>query len=91
MKWIKETPDTFEFVVKIHQALTLHADYKSFADTRQELFDQFKNMLEPLHTQKRLAMVLVQFPPWFDCNAQNIKYILYKTAITSISNVCVEF
>ncbi len=29
LKWIKETPDTFEFVVKIHQALTLHADYKN--------------------------------------------------------------
>ena len=26
LKWIKETTDTFEFVVKIHQALTLHAD-----------------------------------------------------------------
>ncbi len=38
----KETPDTFEFVVKIHQALTLHADYKTFADTRQELFDQLR-------------------------------------------------
>lgn len=91
MKWIKETPDTFEFVVKIHQALTLHADYKTFADTRQELFDQFKNMLEPLHTQKKLAMVLVQFPPWFDCNAQNIKYILYVRQQLQAFPMCVEF
>ncbi|HDA6467133.1 TPA: DUF72 domain-containing protein [Staphylococcus aureus] len=91
LKWIKETPDTFEFVVKIHQALTLHADYKTFADTRQELFDQFKNMLEPLHTQKKLAMVLVQFPPWFDCNAQNIKYILYVRQQLQAFPMCVEF
>lgn len=90
LKWIKETPDTFEFVVKIHQALTLHADYKTFADSRQELFDQFKNMIEPLHTQKKLAMVLVQFPPWFDCNAQNIKYILYVRQQLQAFSMCVD-
>ncbi len=28
LKWIKETPDTFEFVVKIHQALTSHVNTK---------------------------------------------------------------
>ena len=28
LKWINETPDKFQFIVKIHQALTLHSDYK---------------------------------------------------------------
>lgn len=65
MKWIKETPDRFEFIVKIHQALTLHADYKDYAETRSELFEQFKQMLQPLIDHHKLAMVLVQFPPWF--------------------------
>lgn len=91
MKWIKETPDRFEFVVKIHQALTLHADYKDYAETRSELFAQFKRMLQPLIDHHKLAMVLVQFPPWFDCTAQNIKYILYVLQQLSDIPICVEF
>ena len=47
-KWINETPERFQFVVKIHQALTLHADFRDFSETRQELFDAFKEMLAPL-------------------------------------------
>ncbi|PNZ67658.1 DUF72 domain-containing protein [Staphylococcus croceilyticus] len=90
-KWIKETPDRFEFVVKIHQALTLHADYKAFADSRQELFEQFKLMLQPLIEHQKLAMVLVQFPPWFDCTTQNINYILYVREQLKNIPMCVEF
>ncbi|MCE5089242.1 DUF72 domain-containing protein [Staphylococcus devriesei] len=90
-KWIKETPDRFEFIVKIHQALTLHADYKEFADSRAELFEQFKLMLQPLIKHQKLAMVLVQFPPWFDCTAQNIKYILYVRQQLADVPICVEF
>lgn len=91
MKWIKETPDRFEFIVKIHQALTLHADYKDYAETRSELFEQFKQMLQPLIDHHKLAMVLVQFPPWFDCTAQNIKYILYVRQQLADVPICVEF
>ena len=91
MKWIKETPDRFEFIVKIHQALTLHADYKDYAETRSELFEQFKQMLQPLIDHHKLAMVLVQFPPWFDCTAQNIKYILYVRQQLADIPICVEF
>ncbi|MEJ7341290.1 DUF72 domain-containing protein, partial [Staphylococcus epidermidis] len=77
LKWINETPKRFQFIVKIQQALTLHADYKDFSETRNELFEQFKAMIRPLKEHGKLAMVLVQFPPWFDCNVQNINYILY--------------
>lgn len=51
-KWIRETPERFQFIVKIHQALTLHADYHDFAESRQILFDQFKAMLAPLKSEK---------------------------------------
>lgn len=91
MKWIKETPDRFEFIVKIHQALTLHADYKDYAETRSELFEQFEQMLQPLIEHHKLAMVLVQFPPWFDCTTQNIKYILYVRQQLADIPICVEF
>ena len=42
IKWINETPNRFQFVVKIHQALTLHADYRDYAESRDILFKQFK-------------------------------------------------
>ncbi|MCI2788696.1 MULTISPECIES: DUF72 domain-containing protein [Staphylococcus] len=90
-KWISETPERFQFVVKIHQALTLHADFRDFSDTRQELFDAFKEMLAPLQESHKLAMVLVQFPPWFDCSSQNIKYILYVKQQLQDYPMCVEF
>ncbi|MCM3482505.1 MAG: DUF72 domain-containing protein [Staphylococcus warneri] len=90
-KWINETPERFQFVVKIHQALTLHADFRDFSETRQELFDAFKEMLAPLQESQKLAMVLVQFPPWFDCSSQNIKYILYVKQQLQDYPVCVEF
>lgn len=90
-KWINETPERFQFVVKIHQALTLHADFRDFSETRQELFDAFKEMLAPLQESQKLAMVLVQFPPWFDCSSQNIKYILYVKQQLQDYPMCVEF
>ena len=39
----------------------------------------------------KLAMILVQFPPWFDCNVQNIKYILYIKKQLADFPICVEF
>lgn len=90
-KWIKETPDCFKFVVKIHQALTLHADFKDFAETRNELFEEFKLMIQPLIEADKLAMVLVQFPPWFDCKTQNINYIRYVREHLKHVPVCIEF
>ncbi|PHK48834.1 DUF72 domain-containing protein [Staphylococcus edaphicus] len=90
-KWIKETPERFEFIVKIHQALTLHADFHDYAETRQMLFDQFKDMLKPLKNENKLAMVLVQFPPWFDCTLPNITYIRYVREQLKDFPICVEF
>ena len=90
-KWIRETPERFQFIVKIHQALTLHADYHDFAESRQILFDQFKAMLTPLKSEQKLAMVLVQFPPWFDCTVQNIRYIRYVREQLKAFPVCIEF
>ena len=47
LKWIRETPERFKFVVKIHQALTLHADYHDFADSIAQLFNDFRLMIAP--------------------------------------------
>src|SRR5699024_12433174 len=76
-KWIRETPKNFRFVVKIHQALTGHADAKEFAEDKKELFNLFKDSMRPLKASGKLAMILVQFPPWFDLQTQNINYLRY--------------
>ncbi len=90
-KWINETPQRFEFIVKIHQALTLHADYRDYAESRKALFEQFIGMIQPLQEAQKLAMVLVQFPPWFDCTVQNITYIRYVREQLKDFPVCIEF
>lgn len=91
LKWIKETPERFKFVVKIHQALTLHADYKDFASSINSLFEDFKQMINPLIKANKLAMVLVQFPPWFDCNTKNINYIRFVKSQLKDVPTCIEF
>ncbi|MBI5974118.1 DUF72 domain-containing protein [Staphylococcus canis] len=91
LKWINETPKRFKFVVKIHQALTLHVDYHDFASSLDALFQQFDQMVKPLHEVNKLAMVLVQFPPWFDCNTKNIQYIRYVKSKLERYPVCIEF
>lgn len=90
-KWISETPDRFKFVVKIHQALTGHAEVEQYADSRIQLIEQFNLMVGPLIEEDRLAMVLVQFPPWFDCNTQNINYILYLKQHLREMPIAIEF
>ncbi|QLK85588.1 DUF72 domain-containing protein [Staphylococcus sp. 17KM0847] len=90
-KWIDETPQRFKFVVKIHQALTLHADYREYVEHIEDLFEAFRLMIKPLYLTNKLAMVLVQFPPWFDCTTKNINYIRYVRQQLQDIPVCIEF
>lgn len=90
-KWIKETPDNFKFIVKIHQALTGHAHVEDFAQTRLQLINEFNQMIIPLIKIGKLAMVLIQFPPWFDCNTKNINYILYLKKYLIEMPLAIEF
>jgi len=90
-KWISETPERFKFVVKIHQALTGHASVEDYADTRLQLIEQFNLMIGPLIEEDKLAMVLIQFPPWFDCSTANINYILYLKKYLISMPLAIEF
>ncbi|PNZ77456.1 DUF72 domain-containing protein [Mammaliicoccus stepanovicii] len=90
-KWIRETPKNFKFVVKIHQALTGHSDVKEFAEDKVELFNLFKDSMMPLKASGKLAMILVQFPPWFDLQTQNINYLRYVREQLKDFTVCIEF
>jgi uncharacterized protein YecE (DUF72 family) len=76
-KWTMETPDSFRFVVKAYQGMTGHERGDLPFKTRQEMFSAFKESLQPYITQKKLGMVLFQFPPWFDCKKENVNYLRY--------------
>lgn len=90
-KWIKETPDNFKFIVKIHQALTGHAPVEDFAENRVQLIEQFTAMLQPLQNAEKLGCLLVQFPPWYDCTTININYIIYLKNQFKQFPICIEF
>ncbi|WOV86436.1 DUF72 domain-containing protein [Sporosarcina oncorhynchi] len=71
-KWIDETPETFQFIVKAYQGMTGHLRGKSPYDSPEEMFNQFKLSIGPLRDAGKLAMILMQFPPWFDCKKENV-------------------
>ena len=74
-KWVNDTPDSFQFVVKAYQGMTGHSRGKVPFENKQEMFNAFKESLEPYIKSKKLAMVLFQFPPWFDCRRENVEYL----------------
>lgn len=90
-KWCSETPGKFKFVVKAHQFMTGHSDYRDYYDSIKDVFSAFRDMLRPMEDAGKLGFVLLQFPPWFDCNNKNIRYIKYAKAQLHPYKVAVEF
>jgi uncharacterized protein YecE (DUF72 family) len=76
-KWVRETPEDFKFIIKANQGMTGHQRGDLPFETKEEMFQAFKDSLVPYLEGGKLAMVLLQFPPWFDCNRDNVAYIRY--------------
>ncbi|WP_100373951.1 DUF72 domain-containing protein [Bacillus sp. FJAT-45037] len=76
-KWARETPSNFQFIVKAYQGMTGHQKGYAPFESREEMFDAFLASLVPLIESNKLAMVLVQFPPWFDCKKEHVMYVRY--------------
>lgn len=90
-KWINETPDDFQFIVKAYQGMTGHQRGKLPYDTPEEMFQQFKLSVDPMRAASKLAMILVQFPPWFDCKRENVDQIRYIRSQLEGYDVAIEF
>ncbi|MCK1976318.1 DUF72 domain-containing protein [Jeotgalicoccus huakuii] len=90
-KWCQETPESFKFVVKAHQFMTGHSDYRDYYDSIKDVFIAFKDMLKPMQERNKLAFVLLQFPPWFDCTSKNIRYVKFATELLKPYKIAVEF
>lgn len=74
-KWVSETPESFQFIVKAYQGMTGHMRGEIPFQNKQEMFMAFKESLEPYIHNNKLAMVLFQFPPWFNCTLENVEYL----------------
>ncbi|OCS92554.1 DUF72 domain-containing protein [Caryophanon latum] len=91
-KWCSETPDAFQFIVKAYQGITGHqrGDDVPF-ETRNDMFNAYRTALDAFEKHGKLACVLAQFPPWFDCKKENITYLRYLRQQLVDYSVAIEF
>jgi uncharacterized protein YecE (DUF72 family) len=76
-KWIEETPSDFSFIVKAYQGMTGHMRSDHPYSSLDEMFDVFKQSIQPLQEAGKLKMVLFQYPPWFDCQMKNVELLRF--------------
>lgn len=74
-KWVRDTPESFQFIVKAYQGMTGHKRGNVPFQDKDEMFAAFRESLTPYEEAGKLAMVLFQFPPWFDCRRENVMYL----------------
>ncbi|WHX99849.1 DUF72 domain-containing protein [Neobacillus sp. DY30] len=91
IKWVNDTPSTFQFIVKAYQGMTGHQRGESPFATNQVMFQAFKESLEPYIEANKLAMVLFQFPPWFDCKRENVEYLRWCKNVMGDLPCALEF
>jgi uncharacterized protein YecE (DUF72 family) len=90
-KWVAETPDHFHFVVKAYQGMTGHQRGEIPFKNKKEMFAAFHESLESFQKSGKLAMVLFQFPPWFNCSRENVNYLRWCKAEMGNVPVAIEF
>jgi uncharacterized protein YecE (DUF72 family) len=91
VKWVNDTTDSFQFIVKAYQGMTGHQRGDIPFATKQEMFEAFKESVEPYIEAKKLAMVLFQFPPWFDCRRENVEYLRWCKNVMGDLPCALEF
>jgi uncharacterized protein YecE (DUF72 family) len=90
-KWVNDTPSSFKFIVKAYQGMTGHERGEIPFQSRDEMYEAFKQSLKPLLDADKLAMVLFQFPPWFDCDKVNVSILRDCRARMGDIPVALEF
>ena len=91
LKWLKETPDNFQFVVKAYQGMTGHLRGELPYESLDEMFEAYRQSIQPYKEQGKLSMVLAQFPPWFKCDAENVEYLMKIREELKDFEVAIEF
>jgi uncharacterized protein YecE (DUF72 family) len=91
VKWIKDTPESFQFIIKAYQGMTGHQRGEIPYNSKEEMFDFFKKSVDIYINAGKLAMVLFQFPPWFDCTKDNVNYLRWCREQMENIPVALEF
>lgn len=90
-KWVRETPALFRFVVKAYQGMTGHERGAIPYESKDDMFTAFLTSIAPFMEAGKLAMVLFQFPPWFDCRKEHVAYLRWCRERMGEVPVALEF
>lgn len=90
-KWAGDTPEDFRFVVKAYQGMTGHLRGKPVFESDEAMFSAFRASIGPLVQAGKLAAVLFQYPPWFDCTRENVAVLREAKARMEGLPVALEF
>jgi len=91
LKWINETPENFQFIVKAYQGITGHLRGEFPFNSQEEMFELYRQSIIPFQKAGKLSMILVQFPPWFQCEKENVAYIRKVREELKDFEVAIEF
>lgn len=90
-KWLKDTPSSFQFILKGYQGMTGHLRENLPYETKGEMFEAFRQAATLFKEANKLGLILMQFPPWFDCQLKNVHYIRYVREQLRDFPVAIEF
>ncbi|MFC4778230.1 DUF72 domain-containing protein [Paenibacillus sp. GCM10023252] len=72
-RWAEEdTPPHFRFVIKAYQGMTGHLRGPNPFPSEEAMFEAFRASIAPVAAAGKLASVLFQYPPWFDCSKPHV-------------------
>lgn len=91
LNWIKETPDSFQFIPKAYGPMTQHARRPEETKSIEELFIIFQNRFQPMMDSGKLKTFLFQFPPYFSCVKENVQYLREVRYLMDDLPIAVEF
>ncbi|UJF16606.1 DUF72 domain-containing protein [Jeotgalibaca sp. MA1X17-3] len=74
-QWIKNTPETFQFIPKAYAPLTKHKGQIEETRSLEDLFKIYKATFSPMMKSGKIKAFLFQFPPTFSCRKGHVEYL----------------
>ena len=88
MGWLRYSPPDFVFTAKMPKSITHEKKLGLKGDFRQDL-DLFLEIMRPLQLGGKLACLLIQLPPKYDFNPENLEQFLRQ--VDPVFKYAVEF
>lgn len=90
-KWAADTPAEFSFVIKAFQGMTGQTRQMYSEAETEEMFHSFKESIKPALEAGKVKAVLFQYPPWFECNRENVALLRAAKKRMGAIPVALEF